>query len=242
MKCEIREMRKDEWKRVLRLIQMHDTHDARYAKRYYRDYFRRYGQGWDKILVAEVAKRIAGVSGYFYDNKEAQGIYWLGFTYVHPAFQGRRVGQQLLSYIVDDLKRRNARKLFAATSSHAIYDGAVSFYTSHGFHLEGALKDLYGPGEDQIIMGKDLRKQRRRRIKTRRRKKKVRRKARRRYGRKRHRRQRARRRVRKSIRRVAKRGRKSIRKRRLRFRRKVRRRRVRVRRKRKARRGGRKRR
>jgi ribosomal protein S18 acetylase RimI-like enzyme len=168
MKCHIREMRKGELKRVLRLIRMHDTRDARYASRYYRDYFRRWGRGWDKVVVAESGKRLMAVSGYFYDNRETSGVYWLGYTYVHPQYHGYGVGSQLLKYIVHDLRRRDARKLFLATSSDSVYGGAVSFYTSHGFRWEGALKDLYGPGEDQIIMGKDLRKKKRRPKKVRR--------------------------------------------------------------------------
>ena len=162
MKSHIREMRKDELKRVLRLIRMHDTRDARYAARYYRDYLRRWGRGWDKVIVAETGRKIVGVSGYFYDNDEASGVYWLGFTYVHPQYHGYGVGTQFIKYIQKDLKRRNARKLFLATSSDSIYGGAVSFYTNHGFRWEGTLKDLYGPGEDQIVMGKDMMKKRRR--------------------------------------------------------------------------------
>lgn len=202
MRCLIREMKKEEFRQVLRLIRMHDTHDARYAQRYYRDYLRRWGRGWDKIIVAERAGQLVGVSGFFYDNNEAHGIYWLGFTYIHPRFHGYGIGTQFLHYIQKDLKRRNARKLFLATSSDTIYGGAVSFYTSHGFRWEGTLKDLYAPGEDQIIMGKDMTKRKkktkrtlkRKRRKTRRRKKLKRRRIRRRKKvRRRHQRSRRRR-------------------------------------------------
>ena len=155
-------MKQDELKRVLQLIRMHDTRDARYASRYYRDYFRRWGRGWDKVVIAEVGRKLVGVSGYFYDNHEASGVYWLGYTYIHPQYHGYGIGSQLLQYIQRDLKRRNARKLFLATSSDSIYGGAVSFYTNHGFRWEGTLKDMYGPAEDQIIMGKDLAKKKRR--------------------------------------------------------------------------------
>ena len=165
MKCMIREIRKEEIRSVFRFIQMHDTQDARYAKRYYKDYFRRWGRGWDKVIVAERAGQLIGVSGYFYDNKEAQGIYWLGFTYIHPRYHGYGIGTQFLRYLQADLKRRKARKLFLATSSNAIYGGAVSFYTNHGFRWEGTLKDFYGLGEDQIIMGKDLIKRKRKKAK-----------------------------------------------------------------------------
>lgn len=161
MKCLVREMRKGELKRVLRVIRMHHEQDARYARRYYRDYFKRWGKGWDKIIVAEYHGKILGVSGYFYDNEEAKGIYWLGYTFIHPRYQSHGIGTQLLEYIFKDLKHRDARKLFLSTSSDAIYGGAVSFYTDHGFRWEGTLKDLYSPGEDQILMGKDLTKKRR---------------------------------------------------------------------------------
>ncbi len=195
MKCHIREMHKEELKRVLRLIRMHDTRDARYASRYYRDYFRRWGRGWDKVIVAEAGRKVIGVSGYFYDNLEATGVYWLGYTYIHPQYHGYGIGAQLLKYIERDLKRRDARKLFLATSSDAIYGGAVSFYTNHGFRWEGTLKDLYGSGEDQIMMGKDLTKKKRRR------REKIRRRARRRQRPRRRRIRRRKRRVRRGKRR-----------------------------------------
>lgn len=178
---------------MLRLIRIHDTRDARYAVRYYRSYFRRWRRGWDKVIVAESAEKIVAVSGYFYDNRETLGIYWLGYTYVDPQYHGYGVGSQLLNYIVRDLKRRNARKLFLATSSNSIYGGAVSFYTNHGFRWEGTLKDLYAPGEDQIIMGKDLAKKKRkpkkskvkRRVRRRRRIRRIRRRKRRKIKRRR---------------------------------------------------------
>jgi GNAT superfamily N-acetyltransferase len=189
MKCEIRKMKKEELKKVLKLIRMHHNQDALNARRYYRRYFKRWGQGWDKVIVAVSRKRqLVGVSGYFYDKSGAPDVYWLGYTFIHPRFHGQGIGSQLLNYTIKDLRRRNARKLFVPTSSDRIYGGAVSFYTDHGFRWEGTLKDFYGSGEDQILMGRDLTPKPRRRVKIHRSRRRKQSRRRRRSGRRRRRR------------------------------------------------------
>ncbi len=142
---------------ALAVIRSHDESDARYAKRYYDEYFYTKARSRDQVYVA-ISRRnaVIGVSGYFSDTKEPRGIFWLAWTYVLPAYRRYGVGAALLSVIERVLRRRAGRKLYLNTSGHSLYQGAIRFYIDKGFRWEGYLKDYYRKGEDLVILGKNL--------------------------------------------------------------------------------------
>jgi GNAT superfamily N-acetyltransferase len=142
---------------VLRIIRSHDETDARYAARYYDEYFYSKARAHDRVLVAVTSRnRVVGVSGYFSDTKEPRGIFWLAWTYVLPAYRKYGVGAAILRRVEQELRAHGARKLYLHTSSHSIYKGAIRFYLDHAFKWEGYLRDYYRKGEDQIVLGKTL--------------------------------------------------------------------------------------
>lgn len=154
---QIRPIAADEEKAALAVIKLHDDLDARYAKRYYDEYFYSKARSRDKVFVAVTAKKqVVGVSGYLFDVKEPRGVFWLAWTYVHPAFRRFGIGARLLATIERELRRKAGRKLYLNTSDHSLYKGAVRFYLDHGFKWEGYLRDYYRKGEDVIILGKNL--------------------------------------------------------------------------------------
>jgi len=141
---------------IFRLIAEQRRADAGQASRTYRDYFTRQKRPRDQVLVARTQGKIIGVSGYWHDDYSDSGIYWLGWTYVPPGFQGRGIGQKLLDRVIQELKKRKARKLYADTSSRPLYRRALRFYRANGFKREGRFKDYYQKGEDQMVMGKEI--------------------------------------------------------------------------------------
>jgi ribosomal protein S18 acetylase RimI-like enzyme len=146
-----------EEKDVLHIIRSHDETDARYAARYYDEYFYSRVRAMDRVLVAVTSRnKVVGVSGYISDAKEPRGIFWLAWTYVLPAYRQYGVGNSILRKVEQELRKRHARKLYLHTSSHSIYKGAIRFYLDHGFRWEGYLRDYYRKGEDQIVLGKTL--------------------------------------------------------------------------------------
>ena len=142
---------------VLHIIRSHDETDARYAARYYHEYFYSKVRAMDHVLVAVTQKnKVVGVSGYISDAKEPRGIFWLAWTYVRPEYRRFGVGNAILRRVEQALRKRGARKLYLNTSAHSIYKGAIRFYLDHGFKWEGYLRDYYRKGEDQIVLGKSI--------------------------------------------------------------------------------------
>ena len=142
---------------VLKIIKSHDETDARYAKKYYDEYFYTRKREKDRILVAVTARnKVIGVSGYFGETREPVGIYWLGWTYIDPYYRRFGVATRFLKTIERELRKKRARKLYLNTSAHSIYKGALRFYLDHGFKWEGYLRDYYRKGEDQVVLGKSL--------------------------------------------------------------------------------------
>ncbi len=157
MKFKIRPIMGSEQGEVLRIIRSHDETDAHYAKRYYDEYFYSRARSKDCVLVAVTSKnKVIGVSGYFRDTKEPNGIYWLAWTYVIPSYRRYGIGNAFIRAVEKELRRRGGRKLYLNTSSHSIYKGAIRFYLERGFKWEGYLRDYYRKGEDQMILGKNI--------------------------------------------------------------------------------------
>lgn len=155
---EIRLMRPDDMDEVLRLIRLHDSDDYRAAKASFAhtDFNAPLESIAHVVLMDPVENRPVAVSGYYVDDLEAQGVYWLGWTYVNPFFRGKGYGGAVMEWVLTALQHVDARKCFLSTSSLPKYQAAVGFYQRYGFNTEGRLKDFYAPGEDQLIMGVDL--------------------------------------------------------------------------------------
>jgi ribosomal protein S18 acetylase RimI-like enzyme len=131
--------------------------DKWFAVRYYRDFF---GNGhcypMDEVFVGVVDGRIVGVNGYCPDIQETDDIHWLNWFFVHKDHGGNSYGKQLLDYVIEILKAKKARKLYVDTTSYRFYKPAKALYESRGFKYEGTLKDYYGKGEHQIILGMQI--------------------------------------------------------------------------------------
>lgn len=155
---EIRLMRPDDLDEVLRLIRLHDSDDYKAAKASFAhtDFHAPLEHIAHAVLLDPQERRPVAVSGYYVDDLEAQGVYWLGWTYVNPFFRGKGYGGAVMEWVLGALQHIQARKCFLSTSSLPKYQGAVGFYQRYGFVTEGRLKDFYAPGEDQLIMGVDL--------------------------------------------------------------------------------------
>lgn len=157
-KLEIRPARADDLKSIEAVFKSHDPeYDWKYAKRYYRAYFSDPAmQVSDVVLVAVSEERVVGVIGYLHDRREAKGIFWLGWFYVHAEAAGGGVGKRLLDHVISEVKKLGGRKLYTDTSSWKFYERAHHRYRELGFKEEATLRDFYEKGEHQVIYGMDL--------------------------------------------------------------------------------------
>ena len=80
-------------------------------------------------------------------------LYWIC---VHPAFQGRGVGQALQAAVEDFVRRNGGDKLVLETSARAQYGRSRHFYETAGFAVQGRIVGFYKRDEDCIVYCKAL--------------------------------------------------------------------------------------
>jgi len=84
------------------------------------------------------------------------GTYDLYWIVVDPAWQGKRVGTQLLASVEADLVTDNGRLIVVETSSRADYGPTRSFYERRGYTRAAQIPGYYAAGDDLVIYLKDL--------------------------------------------------------------------------------------
>lgn len=157
-KLEIRPALPEDLKSIKAVFKSHEPdHDWKLAKRYYRSYFSTpANHPGEVVLVGISADRVAGVIGYLRDRRRAQGVFWLGWFYVHSQGRGQSFGKRLLERVIAEVREHGGRKLYTDTSSFKLYDRAHRLYREVGFEEEGTLRDYYEDGENQVVYGMDL--------------------------------------------------------------------------------------
>ncbi|MDH3330427.1 MAG: GNAT family N-acetyltransferase [Desulfobulbaceae bacterium] len=85
-------------------------------------------------------------------------LYWIA---VHPDYQGRGVGRQLLQLTERKIKEAGGDRIYVDTSQRVQYASTRSFYERCGYILESLLVDFYGPGDGKTIYCKKLKKENR---------------------------------------------------------------------------------
>lgn len=80
-------------------------------------------------------------------------LYWIA---VDPSCQGSGIGSRLLAYTENRVIGLGGARLYAETSSSALYESTRLFYEHNGFALEGRLSDYYAPSDDKMLYVKRL--------------------------------------------------------------------------------------
>lgn len=157
-KLEIRAAKPEDMQSIEAVFRSHSPeYDWKFARRYFQSFFTRPEvHEHDVVLVGIFEGRVVGLIGYLHDRREARGIFWLGWYYVHREEAGHGFGKKLLDHVITEVKKLGARKLYTDTSSWKFYDAAHHRYRELGFVKEATLKDFYEKGEHQVIYGMDL--------------------------------------------------------------------------------------
>ncbi len=80
-------------------------------------------------------------------------LYWIC---VHPAVQGRGVGQKLLSHVEKFVRTCNGERLVVETSGQPSYARTRWFYQEAGYIEVGRIPDFYKSGDDCVLYCKTL--------------------------------------------------------------------------------------
>src|SRR5256884_1870290 len=84
------------------------------------------------------------------------GTYDLYWIVVDPAWQGKRVGTQLLASVEAQLATDHGRLIVVETSSRADYGPTRAFYERRGYARAALIPGYYAAGDDLVIYLKDL--------------------------------------------------------------------------------------
>jgi ribosomal protein S18 acetylase RimI-like enzyme len=108
-----------------------------------------------RVLVAELAGR---VSGYvcFGPTPMTTGTYDLYWIATAPALRGRGVASALVETMERALRAEGARLVRVETSHLEDYGPAHRFYVRHRYPIVARLPDFYRPGDDLVVMLKQL--------------------------------------------------------------------------------------
>ena len=78
----------------------------------------------------------------------AWDLYWI---VVQPSLQGRGMGRRLMARVCSSLPRAGGARLYAETSSRALYEPTRRFYQRLGFVQQAVLPGFYAPDDDKVI-------------------------------------------------------------------------------------------
>jgi ribosomal protein S18 acetylase RimI-like enzyme len=80
-------------------------------------------------------------------------LYWIA---VDPKHQGQGIGQMLLRFVENEVRREKGRMLLIETSSKESYGPTLRFYQRSGYDEISRIKDFYRIEDDKVIFCKKL--------------------------------------------------------------------------------------
>ena len=90
--------------------------------------------------VVSINKEIVGCGGYNFSEDKSTGI--ICWDIVHPNFQGKSIGRNLLNYRITQIKNVKSIHKITVRTSQLVY----RFYEKHGFVLLEIVPDYWSKG------------------------------------------------------------------------------------------------
>lgn len=108
-----------------------------------------------EFLIAEWSGRFIGFACYgrIPCTRAAFDLYWIA---VHPTFQSRGVGKQLLAAVEAAVREMEGTHLYADTSGRPDYASTRQYYLANGFQQVAQLDDFYAVGDAKVIYRKSV--------------------------------------------------------------------------------------
>jgi ribosomal protein S18 acetylase RimI-like enzyme len=98
------------------------------------------------------------IQGYvcFGPTPRSEGVYDLYWIAVDPRQQGQGLGQLLLRFVENEVRRERGRMLLIETSSKKSYAPTIRFYQRAGYEEISRIKDFYRIEDDKVIFCKNI--------------------------------------------------------------------------------------
>ncbi len=85
-----------------------------------------------------------------------EGVFDLYWIAVDPKQQGQGIGQLLLRFVENEVRRQRGRMLLIETSSKESYTPTLRFYERSGYQEISRIKDFYRIQDDKVVYCKKL--------------------------------------------------------------------------------------
>lgn len=106
-------------------------------------------------IVATAGDEIVGWAAYGPTacTEGTWDLYWIA---VDPRAQRRKVGSCLMAAAEEAIRREAGRLIMVETSGRPLYVPTRRFYLHQGYVALACIPEFYGPGDDQVLLGKYL--------------------------------------------------------------------------------------
>jgi len=94
--------------------------------------------------------------GFCAPEKFTDGTYNLYAIGIKKEWQGKGIGQKMMTYIEEKLQEKGNRILIVETSGNAEMELTRAFYTKCKYTHEATIRDFWNAGEDKVIFWKQL--------------------------------------------------------------------------------------
>ena len=94
----------------------------------------------EQYYVVSINKEIVGCGGYNFSEDKSTGI--ICRDIVHPNFQGKSIGRNLLNYRITQIKKIKSIRKITVRTSQLVYE----FYEKQGFTLVEIVQDYWSKG------------------------------------------------------------------------------------------------
>src|SRR5437764_15399342 len=98
------------------------------------------------------------IQGYvcYGPTPHTDGVFDLYLIAVDPKQQGQGIGQLLLRFVENEVRRQRGRMLLIETSSKESYASTMRFYERSGYEEISRIKDFYRIEDDKVVYCKKL--------------------------------------------------------------------------------------
>ena len=103
-----------------------------------------------KCYIADLHGEVVGYVGAEIVLDECN----IGNIVTHKDYRGRGFANEILTILLNILKRNGIAKVFLEVEHDNV--PALALYEKHGFVRYGQRRDYYGPGKDAVLMTKEL--------------------------------------------------------------------------------------
>jgi len=153
-KEKIRPIHTGDLERLKEIIDLNELFPSELLEEMIQPYFEESSK--EEFWVTYEVNGVPVAVAYYAPERMTSGTYNLHLIAIHPDFQGKGIGQDMLNFVENHLRDRGERILLIETSGLPEFEKTRDFYKKNNYHQEAVVREFYAQGEDKIIFWKSL--------------------------------------------------------------------------------------